>query len=154
MQVAEGKINRVFTVRLEEGERLPDCVEALARKRRIKAALVLLVGGARDGRLVVGPKKTTAKPDVMIQSFAAGHEILGIGTLFPDENGPVLHMHAAMGRNRSALVGCIRKGIRTYLIAEVIILELTGFPAIRARNPVSGFHLLELNKAVRCKRPS
>ena len=147
MQVAEGKINRVFTVRLEEGERLPDCIETLARQRRIKAALVLLVGGARDGRLVVGPKKTTANPAVMVQAFTAGHEILGVGTLFPGEQGPELHLHAAMGRKQKALVGCIRKGIRTYLIAEIVILELTGFTAVRARHPVSGFHLLELNRA-------
>jgi len=30
------------------------------------------------------------------------------------------------------LVGCIRKGIRTCLIAEIVILELTGFTAMRA----------------------
>ena len=146
MQVAEGKINRVFTLRLEEGERLPDCIETLARRRRIKSALVLLVGGARDGRLVVGPKKTTANPAVMVQAFTAGHEILGVGTLFPGKQGPELHLHVAMGRKQKALVGCIRKGIRTYLIAEIVILELTGFTAVRARQPVSGFHLLELNR--------
>lgn len=146
MQVAEGKVKRVFTVRLEEGERLPDCIEALANQRRIKAALVLLVGGARDGRLVVGPKKTTKKPAVMVQAFAAGHEILGVGTLFPGARGPELHLHVAMGRKQKALVGCIRKGIRTYLIAEIVILELTGFTAVRERNPLSGFHLLELNR--------
>lgn len=146
MQVAEGKINRVFTVRLEEGERLPDCIEDLARRRKIKSALVLLVGGARDGKLVVGPKKTTAKPSVMVQSFSEGHEILGVGTLFLGDEGPELHMHAAMGRKQKALVGCIRKGIRTYLIAEIVILELAGISAARIRNPVSGFHLLELNR--------
>lgn len=148
MQVAEGTIKRVFTVRLEEGERLPDCIETLARQRRIKSALVLLVGGARDGRLVVGPKKTTAKPSVMVQTFTDGHEILGVGTLFLGEQGPELHMHAAMGRKQKALVGCIRQGIKTYLIAEIVILELAGFTAVRARNPVSGFHLLELNRKV------
>lgn len=146
MQVAEGKINRVFTIRLEEGERLPDCIERLARQRRIKSALVLLVGGAHTGRLVVGPNKTTASPTVMVQAFRAGHEILGVGTLFPGMAGPELHMHVAMGRRQKAMVGCIRKGIKTYLIAEIVILELGGVMGARVRQPKSGFHLLELNR--------
>jgi hypothetical protein len=39
---------------------------------------------------------------------------------------------------------CIREGLHTYLIAEAVILELTGLQAQRERDPVSGFALLNL----------
>lgn len=146
MQITEGRVNRVFVIRLEDGERLPEAVEAVARRKAIRSGLVLLVGGARDGALVVGPKKTTAAPVPMVQRFAGGHEILGVGTLFEGPEGPELHLHAALGRGRSVRAGCIRKGIRTYLIGEVVILEIAGCRARRARDPKSGFHLLKIKR--------
>ncbi len=144
MQIAEGHIGRVFVIRLEDGERLPDAVESAARRKGIRSGLVLLVGGARAGALVVGPRQTTLAPVPMLQRFAGGHEVLGVGTLFEGPKGPELHLHAALGRGRASRTGCIRKGIRTYLVGEVVILELAGLRARRARDPKSGFHLLSL----------
>lgn len=144
MQIAEGHVGRVFVIRLEDGEELPKAVETVARRKAIRSGLVLLVGGARDGTLVVGPRKATLAPVPMLQHFAGGHEILGIGTLFEGAKGPKLHMHAALGRGKAARAGCIRKSIRTYLIGEIVILELAGFRARRERDPKSGFHLLKL----------
>jgi hypothetical protein len=52
------------------------------------------------------------------------HEIAGVGTIFPDESGaPVLHMHAAMGRDGVTRAGCIRPGIEVWQLGEVVILE-------------------------------
>lgn len=144
MQVAEGHVNRVFVVRLEEGEPLPQAVEAVAKEKAIHAGLVLLVGGARDGTLVVGPEATVPRPTPMTRAFTEGHELLGVGTLFDGKKGPELHMHAALGRGDTVKTGCIREGIHTYLIGEIVILELSGFSACRARDPASGFHLLDL----------
>ena len=53
------------------------------------------------------------------------HEMTGTGTIFPDEEGiPKLHMHISTGRNERSLTGCVRNGVRVWLIAEVIIFEL------------------------------
>lgn len=144
MQVAEGNVNRVFVIRLEDGEKLPGTVEALAKEKGIHAAVVLVVGGARHGTLVVGPNKTAAAPQPMTQSFTEGHEIVGVGTLFDGEKGPELHLHVAAGRGEKTLVGCTRLGIHTYLISEIVILEMTGIDGNRVLDPVSGFHLLKL----------
>ncbi|MBU4199640.1 MAG: DNA-binding protein [Verrucomicrobia bacterium] len=144
MQIAEGHIQRVFVVRLEDGEQLPQAVETVAREKAIHSGLVLLIGGARNGTLVVGPETTIPKPVPMTRIFADGHELLGVGTLFEGANGPELHMHAALGRGDTARTGCIREGIVTYLIGEIVILELTGFSARRERDSVSGFDLLNL----------
>ena len=144
MQIAEGRIGRAFVVRLEDGDRLPECVERVARERGIRSGVVLLVGGARDGTLVVGPDRTVPAPTPMLRRFVEGHEIVGAGTLFAGASGPELHLHAALGRGDEARVGCVREGLHTYLVGEVVILELVGFEAARARDPASGFSLLRL----------
>ena len=41
MQYGEGKLGRVFVVRLDEGERLPDAIETFAREHRIGGAMVM-----------------------------------------------------------------------------------------------------------------
>lgn len=144
MQITEAKLKRIFVVRLEDGERLPDAVEKLANDKKIRSAFVLLIGGARDGKLVVGPGKGGKKQKILTQSFRQGHEILGIGTIFVGMHGPELHLHTAVGRGKNVLVGCGRTGLRVNFIIEAVIIELGGLDAKRALDPATGFHLLKL----------
>ncbi len=137
-------MGRIFVARLEEGERLPGAIEKLAGDKEIRSAIVLLLGGAKDGKLVVGPSKRKKQQSVLTQSFAGGHEILGIGTSFAGVHGPELHLHAAAGRGRSVLVGCGRTGWRVNFIIEAVIIELAGLNARRAPDAATGFHLLKL----------
>jgi uncharacterized protein len=148
MQYREGRIGRIFVVRLSEGERLPESLENFAREQGIREAMVIYVGGAKDGsRLVVGPEPGRGEAVVpMIHALAGIQEVLGVGTLFPNEAGePVLHLHAAAGREGGATVGCSRAGVEVWLVGEVIILEVTGTEAVRAKDPRTGFQLLDLS---------
>ncbi|MEJ2070931.1 MAG: DUF296 domain-containing protein, partial [Syntrophobacterales bacterium] len=87
MQYQEGTIGRVFALRMEDGERLPDTLEAFARDKNLEAAMVIYVGGAKGGsRLVVGPD--AARPDAivpLVHTLTGIQEVLAVGTLFPDE---------------------------------------------------------------------
>ena len=66
-----------------------------------------------------------------------------MGTLFPNEAGePVLHMHAASGREGGATVGCTRAGLQTWLVGEVVLLEIVGTEARRELDLATGFELL------------
>jgi uncharacterized protein len=148
MQYREGRIGRIFVVRLSEGERLPESLENFAREQGIREAMVIYVGGAQDGsRLVVGPEPGRGEAVVpMIHTLAGIQEVLGVGTLFPNDAGePVLHLHAAAGREGGATVGCSRAGVEVWLVGEVIILEVTGTEAVRAKDPRTGFQLLDLS---------
>ena len=147
MQYREGRIGRIFVLRLEEGERLPEALENFARDQDIREAMVIYVGGAQDGsRLEVGPEpghQDTIIP--MIHTLAGIQEVLGVGTLFPNEAGePVLHLHAATGREGGATVGCSRAGVEVWLVGEVIMLEVVGTEALRRKDPQTGFQLLTL----------
>ena len=47
MKASEGELGRVFILRLEDGDRLPDCLEAFAAEKGVAAGHVILVGGHR-----------------------------------------------------------------------------------------------------------
>jgi predicted DNA-binding protein with PD1-like motif len=146
MQCTEGAVGRVFAIRLEHGEPMPESLERLALERGVRCGLAIMVGGAEGGsRLVVGPQDGEATPVVPMVGVLSGvHEVAAVGTLFPDEAGrPVLHMHAAFGRGDRTLSGCIREGIVTWQVLEIILLELVGLNASRVPDEATGFRLLQ-----------
>jgi uncharacterized protein len=147
MKGIEAGIGRVFVLRLENGDRLPDCLEFFARQNNIATAQVFFIGGIGSGNIVAGPRKTREMPpEPVIIPFNEAHEMLGIGLLAPGEDGnSVLHMHAAFGRGKKVMAGCIRPGIDTWLVGEVVIYELLNARVKRTKDPASGFDLLTVN---------
>jgi predicted DNA-binding protein with PD1-like motif len=105
-----------------------------------------VLGGADDGsRVVVGPHDGRAALIEPMERVLRGvHEMAGVGTLFPDVEGrPRLHLHAAFGRDDRVTAGCIRLGVTTWIVGEVIVFELTGSQAERRPDAATGFELLE-----------
>ena len=145
MIVSEGRLGRVFVLRLGDGDRIPDAIEEFARTRGVSSALVAALGGVENGRLVTGPKDgTTMPPTVLVTAIDAVHEAAAIGTLFPGADGaPRLHMHAALGRAGETRTGCVRPGFDVWKIFEVVVIELTGLDLARAKDPETGFELLD-----------
>ena len=146
MQYSQAKQGRIFVIRLEDGEILHETIERFAADQAIWAAYLIILGGADAGsRLVVGPEKGRAVPITpMVHELTDVHEIVGTGTLFPDEAGcPILHMHTASGRLDSTITGCVRTGVKTWLVAEVILIELLDTTATRRMESGSGFKLLK-----------
>lgn len=146
MKYCTAKLGRIFVIRLEDGEILHERIEAFAEKKKIKAASLVVLGGAdKDSRIVVGPDKSRAKKIVpMDLTLKDAHEISGVGTIFPDSKGkPVLHMHIACGRKKSTVTGCVRRGVKVWHVMEIVICELTNTSAKRLLDPNSGFELLD-----------
>lgn len=145
MQYSQGNIGRIFAIRLETGERLPDAVEDFAFEHGVRSAIAIYVGGAGPAsRLVVGPEENRGDDIVPMLHILGGiHEVLGVGTLFVDESGhPRLHMHAAAGREGKAVVGCTRAGVEVWLVGEVVLLEISGIGGLREKDPKTGFQML------------
>jgi predicted DNA-binding protein with PD1-like motif len=145
MQYTEGMIGRVFVLRLEDGERLNDTLEVFAKEQHLQHALAFYLGGSATGsKVVVGPDAGRADAIVpLIHMLQGSQEVLALGTLMPDEAGaPVLHMHAAAGREGRATVGCTRAGVDVWLVGEVVVLEIVGPEARRRKDPETGFQLL------------
>lgn len=146
MDFTEAKMGRTFILRLRDGERLHEVIESFAQKQKITSALCFFLGGAQDkSKVVVGPEDGNASPpNPMVTLLKGVHEACGVGTVFINEAGePKLHMHASFGRNDSTITGCVRMGVDIWQIGEVVILELTGALAKRAKDKRSGFEVLE-----------
>ena len=145
MQYTQADQGRTFVLRLEHGEIVHETIERFAREHNISAAALIVLGGADTAsRLVVGPEDGTARPiNPMVQELDNVHEIAGTGTLFPDESGqPILHMHMACGRQDHTRTGCIRAGVRTWQILEVVLFELINTSGVRRKDQNLGFSLL------------
>ena len=146
MKASEGRIGRVFVLRLEDGDVIPDCIESFAAEKKIITGQVILVGGVGGGKIVVGPEDSKEMPpQPVLLPVNGAHEVVGVGIIAPDKDGkPVLHIHASLGRSDKALTGCLRPGVSTWLVGEAIIYEILGAKAARLPDPKSGFDLMEM----------
>jgi len=145
MKACQGQIGRVFIIRLEDGDVVPGCIERFAGENGVSVGQVILVGGVGGGEVVVGPRSSEEMPpQPMLLPIDGAHEVLGVGVLAPDEGGkPVLHIHAALGRSGQTVSGCLRPGVTTWLVGEVILYEILGVNVARVRDEASDFNLLE-----------
>ena len=146
MKATEGKVGRIFVIRLEDGDIVPECIEKFAVKKKLSVAYAIFIGGVGGGQVVSGPRHTEERPpDPLCLPVDGVHEVAGVGILAPDGNGkPVLHIHAALGRAGSTLTGCLRPGVTTWLTGEVVLVEVFGADVARLIDEASGFELLEV----------
>ena len=146
MKYSQGRVGRVFVIKMEDKDKLPEALEKFAQEKSIWRGMCILVGGIGNGKIVVGPENSESSPIIpLIFALQGIHEVAGIGTIFPDENGqPRLHMHAALGREGKTRTGCIRVGIEVWKIAEIIVLEILDNTAQRKKDKKVGFAVLEM----------
>ena len=144
MEYTTGAVGRCICIRLHEGDPVYASVQGVAEKEGVDAGVVFVIGGVKNGAVVVGPIDQDERPlRTMVEKFADAREIAGVGTLFRNEEGEAkLHMHAAIGKGTAPVAGCPRLGLDCWLVNEVIILELTGINAVRAKE-ASGLELLK-----------
>jgi predicted DNA-binding protein with PD1-like motif len=146
MKFSQARQGRVFILRLEDGEIVHEVIEKFAADQDIKAASLMVVGGADAGsKLVVGPEQDRGLPlNPMQLALQNAHEVAGTGTLFPDDQGvPLLHMHMACGREDRTVTGCIREGVKVWHVMEVVIFELLDTEAKRTEQAPLGLKLLQ-----------
>ena len=80
----------------------------------------------------------------MLLPIESANEVVGAGVLAPGQDGkPVLHIHAALGRSGQTMTGCLRPGVTTWLVGEVILYEIVDAKAARVKDKVRGLALLE-----------
>lgn len=146
MKASSARPGRVFIIRLEHGDIIHECLERFAAEQGIRHATLTLHGGAEAGSiLVTGPRDGHSPPPIAPQTTALDdvHEVVGAGTIFPDTNGtPILHVHLACGRGKQTITGCIRSGVKTWHVLEVVLTELLDSTARRLPDPATGFELL------------
>lgn len=145
MEYSVGNVGRVVVLRLGEGDEIYECIEGVAAMEGIASASVFITGGFREADVVVGPKQEEPVIVGDFAKFVGPGEVLGVGTIFSDDEGPKMHIHAAMGKGKDVLVGCPRGGAKVFLVLEVVIVEIVGTGAMRKLNE-KGVKLLEIRQ--------
>ena len=131
MQYSEGRMGRVFVLRMDHGEDLIESLQKFLEEKRIESCTALFLGALRDGRTVTGPKRPEVPPSPNFEAYESAWEVLGIATVYPSADGPRLHIHSGLGRGRDALLGCIREKAEVYLVVEMVLFEIFGLQAER-----------------------
>jgi predicted DNA-binding protein with PD1-like motif len=148
LKYTEAKMGRVFVLRLNDGDHIPEVLEGFAEQKHLSSAVCFLVGGIKEqGRVVVGPKDGYVLPvDPVVTQLSGVSEVVGVGTIFMNEEGkPKLHMHASFGRGEKVVTGCVRLGINVWKIGEVIVIELADAATRRIVDEKTGFEFLEVD---------
>ncbi len=145
MRASEGHIGRVFVMRLDDGDTVPEVIERFADEKGVRVGHVVLVGGIGSGQVVVGPRHTQdMPPDPMLLPVDGAHEVAGVGVLAPGQDGKShLHIHGALGRSGQTITGCLRMGVSTWLVGEAVLYEVLGVDVRRVFDQKSRFALLE-----------
>jgi predicted DNA-binding protein with PD1-like motif len=146
MKFSEARMGRVFVIRLQDGDIIHEAIEKFAVDQSICRAVMVILGGADNGsHIVVGPQHDVVMPISPMETLLEhAHEVTGTGTLFPDENGrAILHMHIACGRDTHTITGCVRNGVKTWHVLEIILFELLSNSAVRVYDPEANYRFLE-----------
>ena len=144
MKYQTGNPGRIVIVRFEDKDDVLSGLVKIARDENIRAAVFHLVGGMREGSIVVGPEKDELPPTPVWKKLGESHEVVGFGTIFWQDNEPKVHFHGAFGKKDMVKVGCLRADSETFLVLEAVITEIEGVTAQRVLDPVSGMVLLKL----------
>ena len=135
MKAIEGKLGRIFVLRLEHDDPLPKCIEDL------------FLGGLYRGELVAGPRKTEEpRPVPILLPVNEANDAVATGIIAPAENGrPMLHIHGTLGRAGQTMAGCFQKGVAVWLVGEAVIYEiLSESGARRIVDKTANLTLLEI----------
>jgi predicted DNA-binding protein with PD1-like motif len=145
MDYRVGNIGRVIVARGFDGEDVYEGIERIARDEGIRCAAVVVVGGLRSGKVVVGPKSPTGPIEPQTVAFDDARELAGVGTVVCDESGPKLHLHGAIGRGgEDTIAGCPREGANVFCVLEAVLFEVHDVDAARKMDPELGLKLLTL----------
>lgn len=144
MKYQTGKTGRVVVARFEDHEDVLANLVNIAKKENIRAGIFYIIGGMREGSIVVGPEQDVIPPVPVWKELKESHEVVGLGTIFYQGDDPKVHFHGAFGKKDMVKVGCLREKSETFLVLEAVIIELEGINAVREFDPVSGLTLLKL----------
>jgi len=140
MEYATGTTGKIIYARLDDGDDLHKSVIEIVRREKIRCAWFQIFGGLKSAGVVIGPKEPVMPPDPVWKNIDDVREILGTGSVFWDNEKPVIHLHAAMGHLGETLTGCVRKDSTVYLVTELIIQEVKGIDITRPWFAQGGFN--------------
>jgi predicted DNA-binding protein with PD1-like motif len=125
MEYQERTVQRIFTIRFSEGERLIESLENFVREKNIQTGFLIMVGAFLKGNIVLGFKKhSRIYRDFDRCSFDKHHEVGGVGTISWVDGKPKIHFHATLAREREVFLAHIVES--EVAGAEIFVVETSG----------------------------
>ena len=143
MKYSKARQGRIFIVKFEHKDDLLTELKKLAEKEKINFATIIFLGALAKGKIIAGPKKLEVPATGDCLEFNDGREVLGLGTIVRDKNGTHAHIHAAYGKKKNTLTGCLRDDGRVFITVEAVITEFKGVKVSRAKDKKTGHRLLK-----------
>ncbi|HIJ60590.1 MAG TPA: DNA-binding protein [Nitrospirae bacterium] len=145
MNYQVGEQGRVVVVRFEDDDKILEGLQEIAKKENIRAGVIFVLGGIKQGRFVVGPEKDDEMPPKpMWRDITESNEMVASGTVFWQGDEPKIHLHCAFGKRDDVKMGCLREDTKTFLVLEAIIMEIRNVNAVREYDPSKKLSLLKL----------
>ncbi len=143
MQYSEGKIGRIFVIKLENEKNINEEILNFAVKKKIKTAFMIFLGGLKEAVMAAGPKKAVIPPVPNFISVKEGWEVFGTGSIFTGaDNKPAVHIHTVGGRKMKTVTGCLRRDSKVFGVIEVFLAEIKGTKARKVLDPKTGINTL------------
>lgn len=149
MQYQQGRLGRVYLVKVEHGDDLLQEINRLAAETGLKSAYLFMIGAIDKTDMVTGPQRCELPPQIIEQRVDEGREIVALGTIFPDQisGKPVVHIHGSLGRGDTTFTGCLRSDTRVFVVVELLVLEVLGLTASKGTDPAILMKTLLMNQA-------
>ncbi|NYT03019.1 MAG: DUF296 domain-containing protein, partial [Methanosarcinales archaeon] len=79
MQYSEGRLGRVFVIRMDEGEDLIASLQRFVEEKGVEAGIIHFLGALRSGRAVTGPERPVIPPPPHFESIHDPRAHGGVG---------------------------------------------------------------------------
>jgi len=142
MEYRTGSIGRVLTIRFDHGDDFLEGLKEIVIKENIESGWFQILGAVQHADVVIGPEEPVMPPIPVWTKVDEAREVIGTGSIYRDEDEPLIHLHSAMGHRGETLTCCVRKNTKVYLILEVLLFELKGIDASRPWWEKGGFNRL------------
>lgn len=146
MEYQRGNLGRVFMIRFDHEEDILENLKDLVKKENVRTGWFQLLGGMRSGEVVTGPEAPTVPPVPVIQNIDQAQEVIATGSILWNDEDPVLHVHGGMGSKAGAMIGCLRKDLKVYLLIEAVVFEFTNMNIKRNWYPEGEFNRMEFEE--------
>ena len=146
MQATEGKIGRVFILRLEDGDTIPGCIEEFALKNGVRNGYVNFTAGIKTGNIQSSFNQNTEKQAASLNiTLSEPHEGTAQGFISRNtQDKPILHIHGTCGRDGQTVSGCLTNSAEINVYGEVIVYEILDAVCSRITDKTTGMQLLKV----------
>ena len=143
MKYTSGNTGRVFVARFDHNEKFLTSLEELVKKENIRAGVIHLLGAIDEGDVVTGPKEHKIPTDSKWIHLDEVHELIGLGSIYWEDENPIIHIHSSIGCENQTKVGCLRKNASVFIVIEAVIFEIVNCNVVRTFDPATGYALVD-----------